>query len=215
MKKLIVGVGVAGLVFAVASGVSAQMMRPIESGSAEINDDHTKQEEAEGKEIWQKLQAKERSCADLKDGDFGALGEYFMGTMIGDSHAAMNAMITQMHGEEGEEQIHIAMGKRLSGCEINMFGGVGWRSDPSLFKNVLGKNMMGYGYGMPFGGGLGFLFMIFVWLILIVSTVGVVRWVFGGSRWQEDGSALELLKKRYAKGEIDRKEFEEKKRDLS
>lgn len=90
----------------------------------------------------------------------------------------------------------------------------GYRSDPSVFKSSFGKNMM-YGYGMPyFGGGLSMLFMIFIWLILIVGTVGVVRWVFGSGKWQEHGSALDILKERYAKGEIDKKEFEEKKRDL-
>src|SRR3989344_1372032 len=84
--------------FVVVSSVGAQ------------TDDHTAREEAGGMAIWQKLQNKETNCASLSDDDFGALGEYFMGTMVGDSHAAMNAMMIQMHGEEGEEQIHIVMG---------------------------------------------------------------------------------------------------------
>ena len=70
--------------------------------------DHTIKEEAEGKELWSKLQAKEVVCADLNDEQYGILGEYFMGTMAGKSHAAMNAMIIQMHGEDGAGQDHIA-----------------------------------------------------------------------------------------------------------
>ena len=57
------------------------------------------------------------------------LGEYFMGQMAGDSHAAMNAMMIQAHGEDGEEQIHIVMGKRLSGCDTSAafpVGSGGW-----------------------------------------------------------------------------------------
>lgn len=62
----------------------------------------------------------------------------------------------------------------------------------------------------------GILYMFF-WLILIV--VGAVITLHylrreNISPRQED-SALDLLKKRYAKGEIDKKEFEEKRKDLS
>src|SRR3989338_2144759 len=82
-------------------------------------DDHTAREEAEGKIVWERLQAKQATCADLSDEDFGALGEYFMGTMMGDANASMNAMMTRVHGEDGEEQIHTVMGKRFSGCDTS------------------------------------------------------------------------------------------------
>src|SRR3990172_9580810 len=80
-------------------------------------DDHTAREEAEGKEIWEKLQAKKLKCVDLTDDNFEALGEYFMGQMAGNSHEAMNNMMIQMMGEKGEKQMHIAIGKRISNCE--------------------------------------------------------------------------------------------------
>ena len=84
-----------------------------------MSDDHTASEEALGKALWQKLQAKETECSKLSDDEFGYLGEYFMGQMLGDAHASMNEMIKQTHGEEGEEGMHIVMGKRWSGCETN------------------------------------------------------------------------------------------------
>ena len=170
------------------------------------------------------MQAKETLCADLKDGDFGALGEYFMGTMIGDSHAAMNAMITQMHGEEGEELIHIAMGKRLSGCDtsavypagsfgfmpmMNMMGG--W--SPSGGNNFYSGRMMNYGYGLFSLGILGMLLWALWWVVIIAVIVWVVHRLLGLTR-KGGSSSLEILKERYAKGEIDKQEFEEKKRDL-
>src|SRR3989344_2181873 len=132
-------------------------------------DNHTAREEAEGKIVWQRLQSKEVVCGDLSDEDFGALGEYYMGQMLGDSHEAMNEMMIKMHGEEGEEQIHIVMGKRLSGCDtsatapgtsggwmpmMNMMWG-GWSSP---FGNNSTNNMMNFGFG-PFGS-FGWIFMI-------------------------------------------------------
>jgi len=77
--------------------------------------------------------------------------------------------------------------------------------------------MMGYyGYG---GGGdvFGFLWMIFWLVIVIMGIVALVRWLGYGHRrgWHDHGrSAVDILKERYAKGEIDKKEFEDKKKDL-
>src|SRR3990167_6885285 len=71
------------------------------------------------RKFWNIKQEKEVVCDDLNDEQYGILGEYFMGQMAGGSHAAMNAMMIQAHGEDGEEQIHIVMGKRLSGCNTS------------------------------------------------------------------------------------------------
>jgi putative membrane protein len=77
--------------------------------------------------------------------------------------------------------------------------------------------MSGYGgYGMGWFGGL---FMIVVWGLAIVGIVLLVRWLAVSSKKHEMGggvadSSLEILKKRYARGEINKEEFEEKKKDL-
>src|SRR3989344_1331414 len=201
--------------FVAVSPVSAQM------------DNHTAREEAEGEIVWQKLQSKEVACADLSDEDFGALGEYYMGQMLGDSHEAMNEMMMRMHGEEGEEQIHVVMGKRLSGCDtsasvpgisggwmpmMNMMWG-GWSSP--FGSNNSTNNMMNFGFG-PFGS-FGWIFMILWWVLIIAGIVALIKWLTSQSRnSHRDGkSALEILKERNAKGEIDKKEFEDKKKDLS
>src|SRR3990172_3702496 len=91
------------------------------SPSSITSDDHTAREEAEGKEVWDKLQAKQLECKNLTDDNYAVLGEYFMGQSIGNTqrHALMNQMMMNMMGEAGEEQMHIAMGKKLSGCEPN------------------------------------------------------------------------------------------------
>ncbi len=72
---------------------------------------------------------------------------------------------------------------------------------------------MDYGWGMGFGGGL---FMILFWILVIIGVVFLIRLVMRGTK--EDGkpeTALDVLKKRYAKGEISKEEFEEKKKDIS
>ncbi len=129
MKKITLAIFVLGVVFITTGDADAQMMGLRNFGVSEEIHEHTIREEVEGKELRERLQAKQISCADLSEENFGALGEYFMGQMMGDSHAAMNAMMIQMHGEEGEEQIHIVMGKRLSSCDASAAfpeGSIGW-----------------------------------------------------------------------------------------
>lgn len=73
--------------------------------------------------------------------------------------------------------------------------------------------MWGYmNEGMGFGMGLG---MLLVWAALIALIVVLARLVMGGgSSAQRERTALDILGERYARGEIGRDEFEQKKRDL-
>jgi putative membrane protein len=63
------------------------------------------------------------------------------------------------------------------------------------------------------------LFMLFFWVLIIVGGVFLFRWAVEQGRsdrrpGSHEETALEILKKRYARGEIDREEFEAKRRDL-
>ena len=194
------------------------------SPSSAISDDHTAREEAGGKEIWEKLQAKQLECKNLTDEQYGSLGEYFMGQSIGNTqrHALMNQMMTNMMGEEGEEQMHVAMGKRLSGCEPNAqvpSNGVGFM--PMMWMMGGGGNpMMGTGWGNMMGGWngfgiLGWIPMLLFWILLILGVVALFRYLGGSTRSSDkERSSLDILKERYARGEIDKKEFEQMKKDL-
>src|SRR4030043_1577632 len=79
------------------------------------------QEEQEGKQFLDKLNNKTVTCSQLNDSDFEKIGEYFMGQSIGDisRHIVMNNMMKSMMGEQGEEQAHAMMGKRMSGCDTS------------------------------------------------------------------------------------------------
>ena len=58
--------------------------------------------------------------------------------------------------------------------------------------------------------------MFIFWAAVILLIVWLVREVRGGdAKRHQSKSALDVLGERYAKGEIDKKEFEEKKKDLT
>jgi putative membrane protein len=66
------------------------------------------------------------------------------------------------------------------------------------------------------GWGIGMmLMMLVVWGLLIAGVILAIRWFLDRDRQTRSVTALEILKQRYAKGGIDKEEFEAKKRDLS
>ena len=223
MKKLIfltISVLVIGLASPIIS--SAQGMMGFSSSSPDKSAIQSQQqEEQEGKIFLDSLNNKTITCSQLKDADFEKIGEYFMGQAIGDTsrHIVMNNMMKSMMGDQGEEQAHTIMGKRMSGCDTSaaippmmqmMMGG--WSSP--FGSNQSKNSMMNFGF-TPFGG-FGWIFMILWWVLIIVGIVALIKWLTNQSRGTHDNekSPLEILKERYAKGEIDKKEFEDKKKDL-
>ena len=67
-------------------------------------------------------------------------------------------------------------------------------------------SMMGW-----FGGGI---MMIVFWVLFIALIVWVVR-EFSGKNSKSSSNALDILKERYAKGEMNKEEFESKKKDIA
>lgn len=70
------------------------------------------------------------------------------------------------------------------------------------------------------GGWLGGILMFIFWIVVIVGIITLIWWLVhsasGGSHRSKTGdSAMEILKQRYAGGEISKKEFEAIKKDLS
>ena len=77
------------------------------------------------------------------------------------------------------------------------------------------------GYGMMGFGMMGGWFMPIIWIVIL----GLIVWAIitftknrSGTEYQgptKQTSALEILKERYARGEIGKEEFEEKRKGLS
>jgi putative membrane protein len=96
----------------------------------------------------------------------------------------------------------------LASAQRGDWGGGPWGGGPWGMHYMMGS----FGVGMM-------LFMLIFWVLIIAGGVALVRWLWsgtGGSSPVSNGreTAEDILKKRYAKGEIDKPEFEAKMGDI-
>ncbi len=79
--------------------------------------------------------------------------------------------------------------------------------------------MMGWGYGGYGMGILGGLMMLLFWGLVIIGLILLVRWLWNQGRHGSGSVApeapLDILKRRYARGEINKEEFDRMKQDLA
>ena len=69
-------------------------------------------------------------------------------------------------------------------------------------------------YGMGMGGG-GMIFMGLFWIMIIIVVIYLIKLLTNkGKDSAQMESAEDILKKRYAKGEISQEEYEKIKKDL-
>ena len=76
---------------------------------------------------------------------------------------------------------------------------------------------MGPGWGI---GWLGMVMMLAFWGLVIVALFFFIKWLIQASKGQTNNQpagarALDILKERYARGEIEKEEYEAKKADLN
>jgi len=85
----------------------------------------------------------------------------------------------------------------------------------SLFY-VWGPVQGQYYYPRPFYGFLFFPFglLVFVFLVFLAMRLALGPWRGYHRRWREWGDANEILRRRYARGEITKEQFEQMRRDL-
>ena len=75
---------------------------------------------------------------------------------------------------------------------------------------------MDYGHGMGgWGMGFGFIFWLVILAIIIWGVVWFIRsQPLSGNKQSRHSTGLELLEERYARGDISREEYLQKKRDI-
>lgn len=110
------------------------------------------------------------------------------------------------------------------GMPSSDFGMMGGRSN---YNGFIGQGMMDlytdkknnsstmFPMNMFSFGGMFFswIFMVLIWILLVFSVAVLIRWLIKGQFSKT--TALEILKQRYAKGEITKKEFEEMRKELA
>ncbi|MGD2270671.1 MAG: SHOCT domain-containing protein [Desulfobacterales bacterium] len=74
------------------------------------------------------------------------------------------------------------------------------------------------GPGMTGGWGMGWIMLIF-WILVLVGLILIIRWLVqmtgGEKRPTRSSRAIDILKERYARGEINKAEYETMKKDLA
>ena len=73
-------------------------------------------------------------------------------------------------------------------------------------------DMMNYDHSGWWMGGMWFFPLLF-WILVIASVVFIIRWLRERGQEQKE-SPMDILKKRYASGEIDRDTFERMRKDI-
>lgn len=127
-----------------------------------------------GKDFFDKFQSKQVTCSILKDDDFEKIGEYVMDQQFGNTgnHIQMNERIKQMMGDQGEERMHIAIGRSVTNCTTtnNQQGGV-----TGMMGNWGGwtGSMMGGNWFGAFG-----VFAFLFWLVGFIDLIllGIFLW---------------------------------------
>ena len=152
------------------------------------------------------------SCDKLTDEQLESIGDYYMEQMHpGEAHEMTN----QMMGGEGSEslsQVHINMAKRLY-CNEDVGGMMGG----GMMNVMMGNNMMGSGMMGNYPTYYGYnSFWNILWLIFLIGIIVLIIWLIYNftKKGKESETPINILQKRYAKGEINKKQFDEMKKEL-
>ena len=148
------------------------------------------------------------SCDKLTDEQLESIGDYYMEQMHpGEAHEIMDNMMGG-EGSESLKQVHINMAKRLY-CNEDVGGmmGGGMMNIMMGSGGIMGNYPAYYGYN-NFWNVLRMVFLIgaialIVWLIYKFTKKG-----------KESETPINILQKRYAKGEINKKQIDEMKKEL-
>lgn len=107
------------------------------------------------------------------------------------------------------KKIYDAIKIRLQAAAVFSSGGMMGDWD---WNDMTGTGWWGGGLFLVMGG----IMMILFWAVIILAAIALLRWLtdYLKSGTGTSNKAMEILKEKYAKGEIAKEEFETKKKDL-
>ena len=143
------------------------------------------------------------TCDKLTDEQLEEIGEYYMEQMMpGEAHERAHEMMGLAEGSNAEEQFHINMARKsYCGETTARFG-------------MMGRGMMGnypayynYGYSSFWNG---------IWIIVLIGAIILVIWISYklARKAKEPEMPINILQRRYAKGEISKKQYEDMKKEI-
>ena len=163
-------------------------------------------------------------CSEVTDDQFEMLGEALMSVMHPDPE--QHALMDRMMGGEGSPMLtsmHRVMGARYLGCYSGGMMGSGMMGGGMMGTGRMGGPMMGGGMSSGMGGGWGMmspgLGSIALWVIILAVVVALIYFLVRTGRSHgpaagAEGTPMEILSRRYAKGEITKDQFEEMRKNL-
>jgi len=148
------------------------------------------------------------SCDKLSNEQLEAIGDYYMEQMHpGEAHELMDNMMGG-EGSESLKQVHIGMARRLY-CNENVYVGYGMMGSGGM----MGGGMMGgYPLGSAYAGG----YWNIVWVLPFAAVIFLLVWIAHKSAIGNGTGAnvpLNILRRRFAEGEITKREFDDMKKD--
>jgi len=163
------------------------------------------------------------SCDNLSNEQLEEIGDYFMEVMHpGVAHEQMHEM---MGGEDSAtvKSMHINMARMMycnegSGMSnmMNMIGGNNMMGSGGMM-NMMGGNMMSSGMMGNYPAYYGYnSFWNTFWLVFLIGLISLIVWLIYKftKKGEESETPINILQKRYARGEINKKQFEEMKKEL-
>ena len=149
------------------------------------------------------------SCDKLADEQLESIGDYYMGQMHpGEAHEMMDRIMGG-EGSESLKQVHINMAKRLY-CNENVY--IGYSMMGGGMMSMIGYGMMGnyssyYGYNNFWG---------ILWIVFLIGAVALIVWLIYKftKKYEDSETPISILQKRYARGEINKKQFEKMRWEL-
>src|SRR3989344_2216705 len=163
-------------------------------------------------EEGKKLVESKMSCDKLSNEQLEAIGDYYMEQMHpGEAHEIMDNMMGG-EGSESLKQVHINMAKRIY-CNDNVYISYGMMGSGGMM-NMMGRGMMGI-YPTSYAYSNYGYWNIF-WILLFAAVIFLIVWITPRFWIRNTASKtpLNILKKRFIKGEITKKEFEDMKKEF-